>query len=179
VLVDEALEAAEAAAAAAEAEKAAAKALDEFYGGMGDGMGAAGPSESAEGEGVPERWRRLAPGPCATLAAAVEISFTESTRSKDIAGLDPPPERPYLCNMAVATTMQRRGLGSAVLIAAEDLVRAVGDDTVYLHLRFKDAPAAALYRAAGYESVAQDSIFVRLIGQERRWLMKKSLKNEE
>lgn len=175
VLVDEAV------LEAAEAAEAAKQAADEFDGSMGDGMGAAGPSgveESTEEGQVPLRWRKLAPGPAATLAAAVEISFTESTRSKDIAGLDPPPERPYLCNMAVTKSLQRQGLGAAVLAAAEDLVRAVGDDTVYLHLRFKDTPAAALYRAAGYNSVAQDSIFVRLIGQERRWLMKKSLKNE-
>lgn len=186
LLVDEtALAAAEAAAAetarVAETVEAAAEAPDRFDDSLGDGMGAAGPEPAggdADGAGVPLRWRALAPGPAATLAAAVEISFTESTRTKDLTGLDPPPERPYLCNMAVAATLQRQGLGAAVLTAAEDMVRAVGDDAIYLHLRFKDAPAAALYRAAGYAPVKQDSIFVRLIGQERRWLMAKSLKAE-
>ncbi|KAG7667652.1 hypothetical protein Ndes2526B_g01965 [Nannochloris sp. 'desiccata'] len=114
----------------------------------------------------------------ATLVGAVEVSFTESTRSKEWTGLNPPPERPYLCNMAVAAETRRQGIGGLMLEAAEDLVQQVGEDQMYLHLRFKDAPAAALYRKAGYTSVAQDSLLVRLVGQDRRWLMKKLLKEE-
>jgi ribosomal protein S18 acetylase RimI-like enzyme len=114
----------------------------------------------------------------ATLVGAVEVSFTESTRSKEWTGLNPPPERPYLCNMAVAAETRRQGIGGLMLKAAEDLVQHVGEDQLYLHLRFKDAPAAALYRKAGYTSAAQDSILVRLVGQDRRWLMKKLLKEK-
>jgi len=114
----------------------------------------------------------------ATLVGAVEVSFTESTRSKEWVGLNPPPERPYLCNMAVSVDTRRQGIGGLLLKAAEDLVQQVGEDQMYLHLRFKDVPAAALYRKAGYTSAAQDCIFVRLVGQDRRWLMKKLLKEE-
>ena len=106
------------------------------------------------------------------------MSFTESTRTKEWTGLNAPPERPYLCNMAVAEETRRQGIGVLMLEAAEDLVQRVGEDELYLHLRFKDAPAAALYRKAGYTPSAQDSIFVRLVGQDRRWLMKKVLNKE-
>jgi ribosomal protein S18 acetylase RimI-like enzyme len=115
----------------------------------------------------------------ATLVGAVEVSFTESTRSKEWTGLNPPPERPYLCNMAVADNVRRQGIGGLLLKAAEELVQQVGEDQMYLHLRFKDAPAQALYRKAGYIPAAQDSIFVMLVGQDRRWLMKKILTEEQ
>ena len=116
--------------------------------------------------------------PCpsaASLVGTLEISFTESTRGKDWTGLTPPPERPYLCNMAISPEVRRQGIGSLLLEAGEDLVQEVGDNCVYLHLRFKDAPAAALYRKSGYTPVAQDSFLWALVGQDRRWLMRKQL----
>ena len=46
-----------------------------------------------------------------------------------------------------------------------------------MHLRFKDIPAAAMYRKAGYVISDQDAFWVRLFGQDRRWLMRKDLKS--
>lgn len=152
---------------------------------LGDGMGIAYPSSSEEesGEesessaygGVDRAVRRQYTPSTARLVATVEISFTESTRSKDMAGLNPPPERPYMCNMAVAKDARRRGIGGLLLGAAEDLVRRVGDNCIYLHLRFKDAPAAAMYKKAGYVESDRDAFWVKLFGQDRRWLMRKDL----
>jgi ribosomal protein S18 acetylase RimI-like enzyme len=166
-------------------------AADVAGGVMGDGMGnnfwpsfsssttTTDPNSNEEVDSTSEHPPRLRlDASTATLVGAVEVSFTESTRTKEWTGLNPPPERPYLCNMAVAGEVRRQGIGVLMLKAAEDLVQKVGEDQMYLHLRFKDAPAAALYRKAGYAPAAQDSIFVKLVGQDRRWLMKKMLKEE-
>ena len=155
---------------------------------LGDGMGMAYPSSSSMEEesgeesesaygGVDSITRPIYTPSTATLVATVEISFTESTRSKDVAGLNPPPERQYMCNMAVSKAVRRKGYGDLLLGAVEDLVRRVGDNCIYLHLRFKDIPAAAMYRKAGYVISDQDAFWVRLFGQDRRWLMRKDLKS--
>ena len=78
--------------------------------------------------------------------------------------------------MAIAPSVRRQGIGSLLLTAAEGLVKSVGQSDVYLHLRFKDKPAQALYQKNGYKSVAQDAFYWVLVGQERRWLMRKDLK---
>lgn len=41
--------------------------------------------------------------------------------------------------------------------------------------RLKDAPAQALYRKAGYREVQRDNMLVLLLGQDRRFLMRKRL----
>ena len=152
----------------------------------GDGMGISYPSAYDDDDGGADgllgslRDRLMLidslPPASISLVGAVEVSFSESTRTKDLVGLNPPSDRPYLCNMAVLPSGRLRGIGSRLLAAAEELITAVGESSLYLHLRFKDEPAQYLYRKAGYEATAQDSIFVRLLGQDRRWLMKKVLK---
>lgn len=75
--------------------------------------------------------------------------------------------------MAVDEQYRRRGFGSKLLQAAEELVKLVGENCAYLHLRLKDSPAAALYSAAEYQIVDTDSVFVVLLGLDRRHLLKK------
>lgn len=41
--------------------------------------------------------------------------------------------------------------------------------------RLKDAPAQALYERAGYKACKKDNVFVKLLGQDRRYLMHKRL----
>ena len=41
----------------------------------------------------------------------------------------------YLCNMAVAESFQRRGYGTLLLKAAEQVVQLAGFRRVYLHVR--------------------------------------------
>ena len=41
--------------------------------------------------------------------------------------------------------------------------------------RLKDLPAQALYERAGYVAVQKDNVLVLLLGQDRRFLMRKRL----
>jgi hypothetical protein len=41
--------------------------------------------------------------------------------------------------------------------------------------RLKDKPAQALYEKAGYRVCKKDNVFVKLLGQDRRYLMHKRL----
>lgn len=116
----------------------------------------------------------VSPGKGAVLVGSVELSFSKSTRSNELT-LTPPADRPYLCNFAVAEEWRGQGIGSKLLAASEELVATVGETSIYLHLRFKDKSAAAFYDKAGYTSVAEDSIFVLLLGLDRRFLMRKEL----
>lgn len=108
------------------------------------------------------------------VIGAVEISFSESTRSKN-ATLNPPSDRPYLCNMAIEAEHRRRGYGRALLEAAERLIVHMGENCVYLHARCKDKPALRLYENNGYTVVAEDSFLVALVGLDRRKLFLKQL----
>ena len=69
------------------------------------------------------------------LVAVVELSFSASTRSRGQT-LTPPADRPYLCNMATHPAHRRRGYGSELMAAAEALVTSLGEQEVYLHLRW-------------------------------------------
>ena len=50
--------------------------------------------------------------------------------------------------------------------------QSTGKDAVYLHLRLRDAEASALYRGAGFEEVAKDGWWLKLLGMDRRFLMR-------
>lgn len=116
-------------------------------------------------------------GAAATLIGAVEVSFAESTRTRHLT-LNAPMDRPYICNLAVSASWQRQGFGTALMEAAEDVVSLMGEDCTYLHLRFKDAPARALYERCGYISIADDNFLLALIGLDRRRLMFKRLSKD-
>jgi ribosomal protein S18 acetylase RimI-like enzyme len=111
------------------------------------------------------------------VIGAVEVSFSESTRSKNVT-LNPPSDRPYLCNMAIEAEHRRRGYGRALLEAAERLIVHMGESCVYLHARCKDKPALRLYEDNGYTVVAEDSFLVALVGLDRRKLFKKQLDHQ-
>lgn len=109
------------------------------------------------------------------LVGLCELSFAESTRSKYLT-LNPPGDRAYLCNMAIGPEQRRKGYGAALLAAGELLASQLGEKEMYLHLRFKDEDVAGkLYRGAGYEVYKEDLPLIKLLGKDRRYLMKKSL----
>ena len=62
------------------------------------------------------------------------------------------PPRPYVSNVCVAERCRRRGLGSALVSAAEHLAGpgGWGYDSVFLHVHGDNGPALDLYEAAGY-----------------------------
>lgn len=111
-----------------------------------------------------------------TLVGTVEVSFDASTRSKHVT-LNPPPDMPYLCNMAVEPDYRRRGFGAMLLEAAEAAVLRTGYKSMYLHVRHADPPAVQLYRKYGYHDEGEDWALVQLLGLDRRYLLKKFLTN--
>ncbi|KAK9818296.1 hypothetical protein WJX72_010197 [[Myrmecia] bisecta] len=108
------------------------------------------------------------------LVGTGELSFAASTRTKFLT-LNAPEDCGYLCNMAVAEDYQRRGFGMALLRALERTAEIVEQPNLYLHNRFQDDPAAALYKRAGYEVVKKDNFLMMLLGRDRRYLMRKRL----
>ncbi|KAL3702398.1 hypothetical protein R1sor_020420 [Riccia sorocarpa] len=109
------------------------------------------------------------------LASTVELSFSDAGHPDIPPGPSPPRGSPYLCNMAVSSAYRRRGIGKETLKAAEVLAEAQGCKDIYLHCRLVDAAPLNMYKEAGYEIVATDSILSLLSFQRRRHLMKKKL----
>ncbi len=58
------------------------------------------------------------------------------------------------------------------------MCRIAGEDTIYLHLRFQDVAASELYRRGGFEEMSADPWAVKLLGLDRRRLMRKRLTNQ-
>ncbi|KAK9787614.1 hypothetical protein WJX73_003800 [Symbiochloris irregularis] len=85
-----------------------------------------------------------------SLVGSVEISMSPSTRARFLT-LNPPEDKAYLSNMAVAQHHRRRGYGRKLLEAAESACALSGHRDLFLHLRFQDQAASVLYRDAGYE----------------------------
>lgn len=112
------------------------------------------------------------------LVGTVEVSFSPSTRSTQLT-LNPPPDLPYLCNMAVEPSYRGQGYGSLLLDAAEDMVYETGFKSLFLHVRHVDAPALGLYRKSGFSEEGEDWPLIRLFGLDQRYLMKKSLVDKE
>ncbi|KAL3148589.1 hypothetical protein ABBQ38_014020 [Trebouxia sp. C0009 RCD-2024] len=108
----------------------------------------------------------------ARLVGTVELSFAASTRARYLT-LNAPVNCAYLCNMAVDANYRRRGYGNILLDAADDMAKIAGEKEIFLHLRFQDAAPASLYKQAGYVSDKADTFLVRLLGLDRRYLMKK------
>ena len=122
-----------------------------------------------------------ADSPPGSLVGSVELSLAPSTRTRSLT-LNPPADGAYICNMAVAPDHRGRGVGAALLAAADDAAVAAGARTAYLHLRLKDAGgwAGRLYSAAGYSPDKSDPLLLALVtAQDRRHLMKKALVKRE
>jgi len=155
----------------------AALVLAAEYAGPDDPRGAGGGGGPLDGAAVSSL-------PRLPVVASAEVSFCASTRSKPpFSGLHPPdgPGNAYLCNMAVASSWRARGVGAALLAAAHAAAAAAGATDVYLHLRLKGAagPAGALYASAGYGEAGRDPALVRVLGRERRLLLRRGLAREE
>ena len=65
------------------------------------------------------------------------------------------PPRPYVSNVCVAERCRRRGLGSALDVAAEHLAGPAGwgYDSVFLHVHEENPAALGLYEALAYEKL--------------------------
>jgi ribosomal protein S18 acetylase RimI-like enzyme len=68
----------------------------------------------------------------------------------------------FLYQITVAERARRRGFGSAMLAALEELLAQDGIAELRLNVNVANEPARRLYAAAGYEEVAQDGGRCRL-----------------
>ncbi|WP_372838507.1 GNAT family N-acetyltransferase [Phaeovulum sp.] len=67
-----------------------------------------------------------------------------------------------LLTLAVAPQERRKGLGLALLAAFDDAARAAGADSGFLEVAAENAPARALYSAAGWREVGKRRGYYRL-----------------
>ena len=82
--------------------------------------------------------------------------------------------RAYLSNVSVAPGARRRGLAAALIRAAEARAAAAGVRHLYVHCVADNAPAAALYAAAGFAVEAEEtSAEARALARPRRLLFHK------
>lgn len=87
----------------------------------------------------------------------VAVSLREDSREKETnASMAPPRGAAVLANACVSVEARRRGVGTALVRAAEALALEVGGCEVWLHVRVDDDRARALYEKCGYEEVARE-----------------------
>jgi ribosomal protein S18 acetylase RimI-like enzyme len=61
-----------------------------------------------------------------------------------------PKDKPYLSDVAVAKTQRGRGIGKALVIAAEDTMRELGETVMYTHTKVDNKGALTLFEKCGY-----------------------------
>jgi ribosomal protein S18 acetylase RimI-like enzyme len=61
-----------------------------------------------------------------------------------------PADKPYLSDVAVATTQRGRGIGKALVLAAEECMREMGETTMYTHTKVDNKGAQKLFEKCGY-----------------------------
>ena len=61
-----------------------------------------------------------------------------------------PADKPYLSDVAVATTQRGRGIGKALVLAAEETMREMGETTMYTHTKVDNKGAQKLFEKCGY-----------------------------
>lgn len=83
----------------------------------------------------------------------------------------------YVERLVVAPAFRRQGIGRRLLVAAEELAREAGKETVGLHVSANNLSALLLYEAQGYVEVSrQRSLFTGYFLGIREWLyLKKQL----
>ncbi|KAG1364060.1 hypothetical protein COCNU_11G008870 [Cocos nucifera] len=112
----------------------------------------------------------------AELACTAEISFDAAGAHPDPGAPRPPKEYPYIGNVAVKKTLRRKGIGSELIKACEELIiQTKAGRKVYLHCGVTATGPFRLYQKAGYEVVKKDSILIWLCCKPRRYLMSKDL----
>lgn len=117
-----------------------------------------------EGDGKPE------------LACTAEVSFDARGANAAPPTPLPPKDCPYICNMAVKKELRRRGIGSELLKACEELVFQMKTPRkIYLHCRVADTGPLKMYKKADYKIVKTDSVLVWLTLQRRKHLLVKEL----
>ncbi|PNG93960.1 hypothetical protein TSOC_015289, partial [Tetrabaena socialis] len=132
----------------------------------GEGRGsAAPPPPPAAGPGPQGRGRVVA---CATLSLLQPEAL-----------LPPPfpsgkPFRLYVSNMSVLPGHRRRGLARRLLERCERVARLWGHSSLWLHVKRKNATAAALYRSCGFRPVQEGRLRL-LAGPLSQLLMVKEL----
>lgn len=92
------------------------------------------------------------------------LCYVEETSEGMVAGyavLMPGVDEAELLNMAVATVHQRKGLGSAMLIAMLKMANDMGLSRVLLEVRASNLAAMALYRSAGFKEVSVRRAYYR------------------
>jgi ribosomal protein S18 acetylase RimI-like enzyme len=81
--------------------------------------------------------------------------------------------------MAVDTACRRQGVASAMLLAAERVAARWGEAQTLLHVYQDNAPAIAVYEAAGYDVIFQDAPWLAKLAVRPRFLMRKQFTTEE
>lgn len=108
------------------------------------------------------------------LVGVVEVAVGEE---RDVAASLPgqPPKYAYVSSMAVAPELRRRGVASALLVAAEQQALRWGQSWLALHVYETNRTAVQLYQAYGMTVVAQDPAWRGWVGAKVRILMVKRL----
>ena len=98
-------------------------------------------------------------------AASTILAYREDGRLVATAMVGADGHRGWVYYLAVAPDRRKRGLGEAMMRAAEDWVAARGMPKMQLMVRIENAAAAGFYHAIGYET-------------EERLLLAKRLKDD-
>lgn len=106
-----------------------------------------------------EEHRKLLPQGLATpdnylYTIVAEVSPGEPPRAVGVVWLAVPPWKPplaFVYDFLIHEPYRRRGLASQALAALDEKVRALGLDTIGLHVFGHNHAARALYEKAGYE----------------------------
>jgi ribosomal protein S18 acetylase RimI-like enzyme len=104
--------------------------------------------------------RKLADSPALLLVAEEDGEIVGSV----MAGYD--GHRGWINYLAVSPSRQRRGLGRALMVAAEERLATLGCAKVNLQVRDGNAVARAFYEAIGYEHDPVVSYGKRLVSDE-------------
>lgn len=135
-------------------------------------------SSSSPSPGTPVLSPSGSPNSQLKLVGTAEVSFDPATRTA-YAMNNPPAKCAYLCNMAVHPDHRRQGIARHLLSSAEHIAALACEDKMYLHLRLIDQPAGRLYRGSGFKQMAEDNILMQLLGQDRKYLMCKELRQQQ
>lgn len=102
---------------------------------------------------VPKDPSMLPAGATSRLIGATTLSFAGSTRTR-VSIPNAAKDFVYLSNMAVDPQFRRCGVAKALLVASEEVIRAIAAPRqVYLHVYNNDRAASQLYSSVGYKEV--------------------------